>query len=194
MRKPTRKQAAVAAGLLLLLLLLLGAWHLWPDTRLAKVKSLQQELVQSGEKLSADERRQKWQELRQEEGKLSAAQRERLRAEGRQRQQKELEHYFTLSAAEKRRVLDEQINRMEAMRRQWQARGGPGVNGPGAGGPPGQGGRRLSPEEREQRRKQRLDSSTPEDRAHRDQFLKDLNARRAQRGLPAFGAGFGGRR
>src|SRR5437660_6738886 len=133
MRKPTRKQCAIAAGLLLLLLLLLGAWHFRPDPQVAKVKTMQQELVQSGDKLGALERRQKWQEFRQEEEKLSPAQREQLRAEGRKRRQQELDRYFTLSPAEKRRVLDEQIDRMEAMRRQRQARGAPG-RGPNGNG------------------------------------------------------------
>ncbi len=200
MRLPTRKQWTIAASLLLLLLLLLGARHFWPDPQVAKVKALQQELVQSGDKLGADERRQKWQELRQETEKLSPAQREQLGAEARRRRQQELDRYFTLSPAEKTHLLDQQIDRMEAARRQMQARGGqgrgPGGNGPAAGngGPPGGDRGGLSSEEREQRRKQRLDSTTPEERAHRDQFFKDLGARRAQRGLSAFGPGFGGRR
>ena len=45
----------------------------------------------------------------------------------------------------------------------------------------------ASPEERERRRKERLDRTTPEFRARMDQFRKDMNARRQQRGLPPVG-------
>jgi predicted RNA-binding protein with RPS1 domain len=41
----------------------------------------------------------------------------------------------------------------------------------------------MSPEQREQRRKERLDQTTPEFRALMDQFRKDMNQRRQQRGL-----------
>ena len=52
----------------------------------------------------------------------------------------------------------------------------PGGRGPG-GNPP-------SKEEMDRRRKQALDRSTPEERAQRDQFRRDLDNRRRQRGLP----------
>ena len=85
---------------------------------------------------------------------------------------------------------------MERMR---QGAGGPGGRGPG-GGPGGAGsgpGNRpappggRSPEARDERRRQFLDSGTPAGRAEFTQFMRDLNARRAQLGLPAGGRGFG---
>jgi hypothetical protein len=79
-------------------------------------------------------------------------------------------------------------------------RGGPG-GGPGFGpggprGGPGGGrdGRPRTPEERERRRQQRLDRTTPELRALTDLHRKDLEARRKQRGLPPAPGGRGGPR
>jgi hypothetical protein len=179
MKKPTRKQVLAVAGALVVLLIVLGVWLFRPDPQMAKVKALQQELSAAG---GAD-RRQKWQQLGEELRKLTPGQRQALRGDFRKRRQEQLSRYFTLSKEEKTRWLDEQINRMEAMRRSGQANGR-GGNGPN---PPVPGGRNLSPDEREQRRRTMLDQTTPEERAQRDQFLHDLNARRLQRGLGGFG-------
>ena len=54
----------------------------------------------------------------------------------------------------------------------------------GAGQPPGQ---QRTPEDREKRRKEMLDRTTPEFRALMDQYRHDMEARRQQRGLPAVG-------
>jgi hypothetical protein len=180
MKKPTRKQVLAAAGALAVLLIVLGVWLFRPDPQMAKVKALQQELAAAAG--GGADRRQKWQELGEELRKLTPGQRLALRGAFRQRRQAELSRYFTLSKAEKTRWLDERIDRMEAMRRSGQA------NGRGGNGPnPGAGWRNLSPDDREQRRRAMLDQTTPEERAQRDQFLHDLNARRLQRGLGGFG-------
>jgi hypothetical protein len=184
----SRKRWLLAVAVLLLLAGGLGAWYFWPDGQLARVKELRQELLSdTSRKLPADQRRQKWQEFRKEEEKLSPGQRKSLWEEMRQRRKKDVEHYFTLTKAEKTRWLDEQIDRREARRREWQAAGGNGAGGGGPGGGQGGGpggGANVSPEEREKRRKQMLDSTTPEERAQFDQLRKDLAARRSQRGLP----------
>jgi hypothetical protein len=109
-------------------------------------------------------------------------------AEGRKRFQQELEKYHRMSPAEKNHYLDERIDQMEKMRQQMAQRnrsgtGGPATFGAGPGGP-GFGG---SAEDRERRRKERLDQTTPEFRALMDQFRKDMNARRQQRGLSPMG-------
>jgi hypothetical protein len=48
----------------------------------------------------------------------------------------------------------------------------------------------MSAEDRDQRRKSRLDSMTPEERTLWHQFARDMADRRQQRGLPA-GRGWG---
>jgi hypothetical protein len=72
------------------------------------------------------------------------------------------------------------------MRKLMQGADGNGTGSQRADGPAGNAGR--NPDERERRRKEMLDSTTPEERAQVDQFRKDMQARRAQRGMgPVFG-------
>ena len=193
MSKRSRKRWLLAAVVLLLLFTGLGAWYLWPDAQMAHVKEMRQQLLgEAGRKLPASERRQKWEALRKEEEKLSAAQRKALGEEARKRRKQEIERYFKMSKADKTKWLDEQIDRMAAQRRERQAGGGGGPGRGGQGGMfangtgPGGGGGNLSSEDRERLRKQRLDSTTPEERAQFDQLRKDMAARRAQRGLSGF--------
>ena len=61
----------------------------------------------------------------------------------------------------------------------------------GQGGPGGPGGRNLSPDQRAAMRRDRLDQSSPSDRAMRGEFAADMRARRQQLGLSA-GTGRGG--
>jgi hypothetical protein len=161
------------------------AWLLWPGRQMARVKELQKTLFSEEAKaLSPDERREKFRELREVTEKLSPQQRTELRAEANKRQQTEMERYFKMTPAEKKKYLDQQIDRMEAMRRQMQANGGAPPRGPGGPGGPPSNRPPQTPEQREQRRKDRLDMSTPELRAERDQFRKEMEQRRKERGLP----------
>ena len=112
-----------------------------------------------------------------------------------------MDRYFSMSPAEQARYLDEQIDRSEKMKQAWQKKGGQGKGGAGKGSqakgrPPGggfsgnkssaaKGGRQpRSPEEIQNRRKQFLDRTSPEERARMDRFRKDMADRRKQRGLP----------
>jgi hypothetical protein len=190
--KRSRKRWLLAVLVLLLLLTGLGAWYLWSDAQVARAKEMRRELTSAAtRKLPAAERRQKWEAFRKEEEKLSAAQRKALWEDARKQRKKEVERYFSLSKADKTKWLDEQIDRMEAQRRERQAGGGGGPGRSGQGGTfangtgPGGGGN-LSAEDRERLRKQRLDSTTPEERAQFDQLRKDMAARRTQRGLSGF--------
>ena len=191
MKKMTAKRwAAVAAAVVLVLLAAAAAWALWPNPQVAKVKELRKDLnSDAARKLPPEERRKKWEEFRAEQEKLSPTERREVWEEARKERQAEIDRYFTLSKEEKTQWLDRQIDRMEAMRRQWQANGGQQRPGNGQGGR-----NNLSSEEREKRRKERLDNSTPEQRAQRDQLRKDMDARRHQRGLGPVGGGFGGPR
>ena len=73
-----------------------------------------------------------------------------------------------------------------------QAAGGPGGPGGGPGGPGGPGGRGGSEDERNARRKQRLDASSPDDRAQSTEYRRAMEARRQQLGLSPGGRGRGG--
>jgi hypothetical protein len=78
----------------------------------------------------------------------------------------------------------EQMRQQMAQRNQGQPNGsGTFGAGPNGNRPP------MSDEDRDRRRKERLDQTTPEFRALMDQFRKDMAARRAQRGMPAMGRG-----
>lgn len=181
------------AALLLLLLIGYSTYRaVRPNPNLKKVKQLREEFTAHAKEWTPDQRQEKGRQMRTAMEHLSPAQREAMAAEGRQRFQQELDRYAHMTPAEKARHLDEQIDRGERMRQQSANRspngnglspgGGPGTFGAGPGGqggPPGQ-----SAEDREKRRKERLDHTTPEFRALMDQYRTDMNARRQQRGLP----------
>jgi hypothetical protein len=178
---PTRRRRK---WLLLLPLLLLLIWWLWPNGRLAKARELQNELFAQGTQLSPDDRRTKFEELRNVTRGMSDAQRRELSEDRRKRMEDELRKYIQSSPAEKQQRLDHDIHRQEERRQNQNNAGGGGrPNGFGGGGPNGQG-RPSTPEDRERWRQQRLDQTTPEMREMRDQYRRDLNARRQQMGLP----------
>ena len=198
MSEPNRKRRWYRlAALLLLLLIGYGTYRaVRPDPNLKKVKQLQQEFATRAKEWTPEQRREKGREMRQAMEKLSPAQRDALGAERQKQFEDQLRQYAQMSAADKARHLDEQINRSERMRQQMTTRtatgGGPRpAGGPGAfgAGPGGSGGPRgtMSAEERDKRRKERLDRTSPEFRALMDQYRKDMNARRQQRGLSTRG-------
>jgi hypothetical protein len=170
----------IAIGTLLLLLLV---WLLWPDRTLARVKSLREALADQS--LAPDQREAKARELRDTMRNLSSEQRDALLAEGRQREIDAMERFRQMSPAEKKKHLDEQINRQEEFRKQIEQRSTSG-NAPGFGrANRGQNRAAPTPEEQERRRQQRLDRSTPRERELRDQYRKAMDQRRRERGLPA---------
>jgi hypothetical protein len=189
-REPLYKRPWVRrTGLLALLLLLtFGLYRaIRPDPNLKKVKQLREEFAAQGKNWTPEQRQEKGREMRAALANLSPTQREKLAAEGRQRFEEQLRRYAQLSPAEKVRHLDEQIRRGEQMRQQFAAQRPPGSGPNGfAAGPRGP---NLSPEERERRRKERLNNTTPEFRALMDQYRKDMTARRQQLGLPGTGRG-----
>jgi hypothetical protein len=192
-----RRRGAIA----FLLVGLVGlAWAVRPDPHLARAKELQKQLFGPQAKgLSADERKARFAEYRGEVKRLSANQKWELSAPVREKQKAEMDRYFALSPKEKLKYLDERIDRSEKARKEWgqkgkQTKGGPpggnksgspGVGKAGFAGAPG-GGPGAGPrsaEAIEKRRKQFLDRTTPEERAKRDLFRKEMNDRRRQRGL-----------
>jgi hypothetical protein len=198
-------------ALLLLLLIGFGGYGgyrlIRTDPAVKKVRDLRKDLASVS--LNPEQRREKFRELRDALQKLPPDKREKVQREmaeeGRKRFEDQLKRYASMSPQEKTQYLDQQIDRMERFRQQRPPTApntpgsgsgsvftsGPGnsvagVRGPGQAQGSGQGsGNRpsMSAEDREKRRKQRLDETTPEFRALRDQFFKDLQQRRQQRGL-----------
>jgi hypothetical protein len=185
---PRRRRRWLLA--LIALLLLLVAVGTYGSVRgrgdVAKVRQLRNELFAS-KGATPEQRKATVEQFRQEMRKLSPDQRSELFTAGQKQAIARLDAYFAMSPAEKRRHLDGAIDRMEQRGKERSTRP------PGAGGSgrrPG-GDRPRSAEEVEKRRKDRLDRTTPEQRALMDQlrakgerFRNDLNQRRAQRGLP----------
>ena len=121
-----------------------------------------------------------------------------------QREEKRYDDYFKLTKLERKKHLDKKITEDEKRRKEWQARrtqrdsqraqggpanggtaggrggpggpGGPPNGGRGGGGPGRWGGGGLSA---------RLDSTSPEFRAKRTEYRRDMEQRRKELGLPA---------
>jgi hypothetical protein len=189
------------------------AWWFWPTSEnrhVANVKRLTQQIFEQRESLSDSQRQALFQQVRGEMDQLSEPERQQLRREMssgfRDRMNAQIKKFHSLPADQRTSFLDEQIDRMESIRRQAGARLGPGRGGwPGAsrggqddGRPPapGQGrewgGRQagrwnLSQEQRDQRRRERLDGSTARERAEFVAYIEAMRERRKQRGLPDFG-------
>jgi hypothetical protein len=177
--------------LLLLPLVLILAWLLWPNGRLAKARALQSELFSGNRELTSEEQQAKFAELRQVTRQMSPADRAELNKENMKRREDDLRKYSQLPPAEKKQRLDQDIDRQEKWRQQQAQNGGnanrgnpngaaatAGATGPGPNRPP------QTAEDRERRRQQRLDQTTPEFRELMDQYRRDIDARRKERGIP----------
>ena len=180
-----RRRITVASlAILLLLAILAVVWYCWPNQRVAAVKRLRAQLIgETGHKLTPAQRRELGSQIREKIRQLTPVERRELDQERRE----QLRRYFSLSKRDKIAHLDQQIQRMEAARRQWQTN--QRVNNVNFG--PRM--RTLDAEERDKRRRERLDLSTAEDRADRAQFRKDLEQRRLQLGLTPIGGPWRGR-
>ena len=169
----------------IIVLFLFCVWLFWPDRRLDQVKALQKELFNPQAKnMAPEERKQKWQALRQATDNLSAEQKQTLSREREQRFQQELERYAKMSKKEQAAYLDKQIDGMDKARKNFANAAN---NGKGKGGGPsfGKKGQSTSAADRDRARRQRLDNSTPEFRALMDRYRKDLQARMNARGVMA---------
>ncbi len=171
------KRLLLTAGLLLLLAAGIGAyWYLRPDPQFVKVMELREQLTsEETRQLPREQRRELWTEFRQEVEKLTPEQRRQLWADRPNRFQERLEKFSKASPKERIAMLDEQIKREEDFRRNAANQGVDRANWRGAG----------TPEDREQRRRQWLDNTTPEQRALMAEFRQQLQQRRQQLGLPS---------
>jgi hypothetical protein len=181
------------------------------DPKLKKVRDLRAAMYAANrDETTPDERQEKWRQLREAMEQLSDQQRKQMRDETAKerikRQEAEFKRYANMSEQEKTQFLDERIQRSEeARRRREQAQQQGLTAGPADGGTSSA--RRSgapngsatdangaaeadtarptpTPEDWDARRKLRLDETTPEFRAMRDNFFADLRARSQQLGLP----------
>jgi hypothetical protein len=190
--KTIRKRKWWLLAALLLLLTLGGGLGIYglvrPDPHLARAEALRGQLTgEAGRGLSPEERQELRQQLAEEVRQLSPEQRQQLAAERRRVFRQRLDQYFALPPPERRAFLDGQINRMEAARRE---RAQAAANGDAAGAGPDRAGgfgrgawRSADPEERQRRRREMLDATSPEERAMVAAYFRDLNNRRQQLGL-----------
>jgi hypothetical protein len=179
MRRFSKKQWAILALVLFLLLTSIGLRIFRRHIGVDRVRNMSAELFSDAARnLPATERREKMDALRKAREQLTPAEREELATDARKRREAELERYAKLSKEEKLQFLDERIDRMQAMQAAGQGRAGGNGRGPG-NAPTSQ-----NADDRERQRKQMLDFTTPEQRALRDNFIKDMRARLAQRGIP----------
>ena len=160
-------------------LVLLGggwAWYSWtqPDPQVVKVDQLEQQLAAPEmSNLSPEQQRDLRRQFAQEKAKLSARQLAQMWDARRAAFQQKMDGFFALSREQRLTVLDAEIDRMERLRKESVASRKSGDAG--APGSPGQSERQL---------KERLDLTSPEERAKAAMFFKQLNERRQARGLP----------
>ena len=177
--------------------------HSSASAQIEKIKTLETKLA-TADKLPDTERRALRDQLRTEFQNLPEAEREQLGRERREgferRMQEHIHEVLQLPPAQRVAAIDKQINDDERRRKEWEqrgkngkAKGGSGKGGPGKGGGGGGGGRNMSEQARNERRKARLDSTSPQFRAEMVEYRRQMDQRRAERGLPPT-QGPGGRR
>lgn len=182
-------------GALVLLLLFAGVgWALFAgeDAELAEAKQMRDDMLNNMHKMSDEERRATRDAFRQRANTLSEDQRRELGRGFRQFMMQRVDQLLAMPREEQVQELDKWIDRMEERRQNREANGGEGRGGRGGN---------MTPEQRDQRRKQGLDRTSPEMRGKMDTMKDLINERREERGLepiqggrPPFGPPRGGPR
>jgi hypothetical protein len=210
----SHKRHIVAASLALFLIVL--AARAFRSNPVDQARQLRAQLFSQDEDLSPEERQELGKKLRDQVKELTPEQRRELMSDRQKEMAKEMERFFQLPPAEQQQALDKKIDQMIARMEKGGA-GGPG-GGPGGriggGGPGGFGGgpgaagansgqagdnpgapggpgnfAGKGPQQREERRQQRLDDTTPAFRAQMFEYRQMMQNRMQERGLqlPAFG-------
>jgi hypothetical protein len=203
-KKPAQSDSSTVRTLVILTVLILlpsvafaGYWFYVrdPDWNLAlELRDKIQQQRDSG--ASRDEMRETYGQLRDVAEKLTPAQQRELRNSSDRGRgfERRISEYFELPADQRVAVLDKQIDEFENMRKEWEKRRAQGNNGQarggegrGPGGPGGPGDRGNEPRQqrsRTDRLRERLDNSTPQQRAQMSEYFTQMQDRRKQRGLP----------
>jgi hypothetical protein len=159
------------------------------DPGVARIEALREQM----EGANDEQRRELFQQMRQEYEQLPEATREQMRDEREARweleQGKRMAEFFAMSPQEQQKALDEEIKEDEERRKEREKRraqgGGGGRGGPGGGGDMGRRGDRgrNSSDDPNARRKSYLDRSSPQSRAMRSEYYRMRAERRKQLGL-----------
>ncbi|TWT65408.1 hypothetical protein Pla123a_48760 [Posidoniimonas polymericola] len=178
-----KKQGGAAA---VLVLLLLAAWMLGLfGGEDAEVAELRQQF-ENREQLSEQDRdafRDRIRDLSDEQRRQLFEPMMQGRMAGMQTRLYELQ---AMPRAERNRELDQMIDESEQRRREWETRR--------SDSPPRGDRGQMTDAQRDERRKSRLDRTTPEMRSTMQQMTRMINERRAERGLKPFeGRGWRGR-
>jgi hypothetical protein len=210
MNKPTR----VAMILVLVILLLIGGvygFRAYANGR--KLDALQMQAAEmfsqprdSSSSGNSEQRREGYREMRQQVEALPEAYQQQFRQSMSsmfmQREERRMDEYLSLSKVERKKYLDKQIVEGERRRKEWEARrkqyeaerakqasaGGNADNGENAGrqGNNGGNGNRWRGGWSQSAR---LDRTSPEFRAKRAEYRRDMEQRRKELGLPQGGWG-----
>jgi hypothetical protein len=158
-----------------------------PDPAVAELQQMRDQMFASRD-LPAAQRDQLRDQFRERLASLSDAQRRALFADGRerwrQRNQQRMDEFFALSPVDRRKQLDETIDRMldrVRQRNQNPAAGDRQARRWGNGD--GRRGRNMSQAQRDARAKRRLDRSTPKERAQRAEYRRQMRERMQERGI-----------
>ena len=156
------KKHVTAAAILLALLAGIG-WAMFSgdDAELVQAEKMRDELLLNAEQLSPEERQAQFQSLRERTRDFTEEQKQAFGNGMRQFMLQRVDRLLAMPPEEQRQELDKWIDRMEERRQNNSERGAEGRGR-------GQRGGDMSQAERDQRSKQRLDRSTPKDRAMRD--------------------------
>ncbi len=182
------KKHAIGATLILVLLAGVGwAFFSGDDAEFVEVKKMRDDLLQKSDTMSHDQRRAGFESLRDKARDFSPEQKRRLREGGRKHMTQRMDNILALPPKEQRAEIDQLIDRIESWKNNREERGDRGR---------GDRGNDLTTAERDQKRKERLDRTTPEMRAKRDRMKDLVNQRREERGMEPMQGGpfrFGGR-
>lgn len=162
------------------------------DPQLAELEQLRDENFKKREGMSDEERRQQYSGFRDKMRELSDDQRRQFYENSRpmfqQMMIQRMDNFFALSSEEQKKKLDELIDESEKRLKERESRSDEGRSRQGRGDRGGWSS--MSPQQQDQRRKERLDQSTPEMRAKMDRFRDMMHKRREERGLNP-GGGWG---
>lgn len=181
------KRRITVAAIAALLLAVGGAWALGmfhrTDPQVAELQEMRSQLFADRE-VPREERRQQFSEFRQRLDNLSEEQRQQFWQSGRgewmRRVEERMDEFFALAPEEQQQRLDEIIDRMIERRESRDQNPRP----EGRRGGRGWGGwQNMTDAQRDARRKQRLDRTTPKMRAQFTEFRRMMNDRLEERGL-----------
>ena len=207
--KTGKKKWIVGIGLLLSVFagIAWAAWQPSVDPQLAELQEMREKLDAKGEeKLPKAERRQLFREMRDKFEKLPPELQKQAFDAGRpqfqQFMEQRLDDFFALKPEQQKAELDKRIDEMEKRDKRRQERQAarktagngatatqsasarPGGDRGDRSGWGGWGGRNMTDKQRQQMRKEMLNSTTPQMRAKFTEFRRMMDDRRKERGLP----------